>query len=130
MIDKHEQKYTEWKTSPDVDKFFDFEEYVEGRGYLEKFYKDIEHVLKCVPEGIVMSQPPELDTCEVVFGWYSHNKGLDIRIESEEKKIRFYRDLVTQENFYFDDEFDGLFDGQILLEDTERISKLFKWLTD
>lgn len=131
MDDRFLKEYTDWRDTPVIDKFYDFEEFEAGAKYLEKFIKDIENVLELVPEDLKMSDSPELDGYEVLFHWYCDGRMLSIRIESGEKDIRYNRepDAFCGE-FKFGDAFDGIYEGQINLENKERIKKLFKWLLD
>lgn len=128
---KYENVYEDWKSSPDVDKFDNLEEYTDGKAYLDVFYQQIESVLALVPKGLAMSNCPELDVWEVRFHWYSGGRMLEILIESGEKKIIASRepDSLGGE-FYFGDPFDGLYESKIEILNTERIKKLFTWLID
>lgn len=130
-MEKYKNVYNEWKSSPDVDKFCDVEEYNDGKEYLEKFYEEIEGVLALVPEGLHLSQSPELNYCEARFHWYSGGRMLEILIESGEKDIVVSRepDSLGGE-FFYGDPFDGFYELSIEIENKERIKELFIWLID
>lgn len=130
-MERYRQEYEDWKSSPDVDKFSDDEDYASGKQYLDTFYQQIESVLASVPEGLAMSDCPELDVWDVRFHWYSDGRMLEILIESGEKYITASRepDAFAGE-FKFGDPFDGLYESKIKIENKERIKELFKWLLD
>ena len=130
-MEKYENVYEDWKSSPDVDKFYDYEEYCDGKKYLEKFYEEIDSVLESVPKGLSMSQSPELNYCEARFHWYFDGRMLEILIESGEKYIVASRepDSLGGE-FLYGDPFDGFYESRIEIANDKRIKELFTWLID
>jgi hypothetical protein len=130
-MEKYKDVYEDWKNSTDIDKFIDYDEYTDGKKYLENFYKEIEAVLELVPEGLFLSQSPELNPWEATFHWYSDGRMLEILIESGEECIKASRepDAFAGE-FKFGDPFDGFYESKIEIENKERIKELFKWLLD